>query len=138
MPHSIPIESSASSAEIITLEQVIASARSRLDGLAEEDPAGRLLREQLAELVGRREILARAREDKIYASNKISMRILPLADLLGICLLIIAFTNLAARHIGTGLALLAAAVVWLIFMLPNTVWTRRDIREYRKTHAGER
>jgi hypothetical protein len=134
MPHYyIPNEP----AQITTLEQVIASARSRLDGLAEEDPAGRLLREQIAELTAKRDALTRTREDNLYASNKISMRILPFADLLGIFFVIIGLTNLAARHIGTGVSLLVMGAVVLAYMIPNTVWTRRDVREYRRIHAGE-
>jgi hypothetical protein len=119
------------SAQITTLVQVIASARSRLDGLAEEDPATRPLREHLAELIAKRDALTRTLEDRTYASNKISIRILPFMDLVGIYFLIIAVTNFAARHIGTGVTLLVMGAVFLAFGVPNTVWTWRDLREYR-------
>jgi hypothetical protein len=129
MPHYIP----TTPAQITTLEKVIASARTRLDGLAEEDPAGRLLREQIAE----REALTRTREDNLYASNKTAMRILPFMDLLGICLVISGLTNLAARHIATGVTVLVLGALMLAWMIAATVWTWRDVREYRRIHAGE-
>lgn len=125
------------STEITTLEQVIASARNRLDGLTEEDPATRLLREQLAELIAKREALTRALEDTNYADSKTTIRAGVFLGLVQIGIIIGALINLAAQHFQTGVTLLAVGVFTLALMVLSIIWSRRDIRKYRKTHARE-
>ncbi|WP_157429468.1 hypothetical protein [Actinomadura oligospora] len=58
MPYSVP----SGPTELTTLNSVIDSMSARLSGVAPDDPAGRLLREQLDELVARRDELLAQRE----------------------------------------------------------------------------
>jgi hypothetical protein len=126
-----------SSAEITTLEQIIASARNRLNGLAEEDPATRLLREHLAELIAKREALKRALEDKNYSENKSGMVFYPLPGLLGIALFIYGLTSLAEGSIAVGVFGLVLGSLDLAIFVPIIVRSWLDVREYRRIRAGE-
>jgi hypothetical protein len=137
MPYSIRSEPSA---EITTLEQVMASVRSRLDGLADEDPAARLLREHLAELTAKRDALTRAQEDGSHAGKKVVIWVLLFFDLVFIADLIIALTDLAAGRndvVAAGVALLVLAAVFLAMLVPLTFSVWHDVQEYRRIHAGE-
>jgi hypothetical protein len=139
MPYSIRIEPSA---EITMLEQVIVSVRSRLDGLAEEDPAAGPLREHLAELTAKRDALTRAEEDNAHASTRIVIWILLFFDAMFIADLIIELTDWVAggrtwpRSAGD-VVLLIVAVLFLAVLVPITFMMWHDLREYRRIHAGE-
>jgi hypothetical protein len=134
MPYSIP---TGPSAEITTLEQVIASVHSRLDGLAEDDPAALPLREHLAELTAKRDALTRAEEDGSYARNKFALGVLLFFDLVFAADLVIAITDLAAgRTTIDEVILLVVAVVFLPVLVPVTFMMWHDVREYRRIHAS--
>jgi hypothetical protein len=125
------------STEITTLEQVIASARNRLNGLAEEDPTTRLLRDQLAELIAKREALTKALEDTRYAEEKAARRGRVFLNLIFIFAIVLALHELTERHFETGGTILATMVLFLTLENINIVSLRRRIRKYRRTHAGE-
>jgi hypothetical protein len=138
MPYPVPTESSS---EITMLEQIITSVSDRLDGLAEDDPAAPPLREHLGELTARRDLLVRAQLDSSYQEKRREIWLFPLGGVMGGLALLGALTDLRGTRsvsLAGDVIGLVAGVFVLLVCVPLTFATWSDMREYRRTHAGER
>jgi hypothetical protein len=132
-----------STSEITVLEQMITSVSDRLDGLDEDDPAARPLREHLGELTARRDLLVREREDSWNKRYRQAIWLWLVCDVIAIGGLASALADLTGARtspvpLSSDVAGLVFCAVLLLFCAPPTFKTWSEIREYRRTHAGER